>query len=1545
MIKTSSLARMGPASTYTLEDGSTITVPDSATALYNPSHEIPHDDMTDLDDMHAASVLNLARMRYLDDIVYTNVGNIVIAVNPYRSLPGLYDLPCETARPHIFHVSRRAYDSLWSEQRSQVIVVNGESGAGKTESTKIMVRHLTWLSSELEATHEEADDYGSFDVGAARVVVFDSDDDNDADAAKAPAAIPAAKATAAATATVQTATPPAPRSSYEIDDLVLSSNAVCEAFGNAKTIHNLNSSRFGKFLSLHFDQATRCIDACTVHHFLLEKSRVANHAHGERNFHIFYHLVRGAGAAQRKAWRLGNRSVEDYHFLRSAAPVQLETRGSKRRMTTKASQEKALRAAAARNIIEPQDDAAAFATTFKSLRDVGFSEEETDEMFSLLSAVLLLGNLRFSTSQSPPSSPLQGQQAKKKGPPPAPESLRKIGPPPAPESSHLIAQLRCDKEDTKVHADLAQVLGLDPKTAAVTLAKATTTRVMRTKRRSITEIMLTLAEAEASRDGLAKYLYSALFDYVFDRLNQRGGGGGGHQGLRGDQGANTIGVLDIFGFEILPHNSFEQLCINYANESLQALYNDYVFQQELQQYDEEGLDSSNITYTDNSHLLSMLDGRKPVGVFLLVDQTGMRGGEAASDTAFLNLVNSTFGNVSKPHPFFARPRFGGESFIVKHFAGDVTYSVDGFVKKNNDALHADLRAMLHRCEAPIISRLRLRGDAALEEQDGPADPEAAAEAAEAKSASDRPNRLTGTMTVGKQVRIEMKTLSTIIHSASPHFVRCIKPNATMSPAPAFDKPLVLQQLRHLGCLETCRIRRQGFPVRRRFQDIVEEYGMLLALGRYTDGKGAVEELGEANTGALRKACVELLERFACPLTPSRSASDDTGAADQAGQDLFRVGNTKVFLRDGVLDVLNAAMDAYLARRAAAALRIQTKLRQANAATLTERLRVERQRTLAAQRLQATLRGHHGRRRVKEMRAAEAEAREAARLKAEAKAKAQAEAKAKAEAEAKAEAARIKADAEAKAKRTKAEAEAKAKAEAEARAKAEAEARARVEAEARARAEAEARAMAEAARIQAEAEAKAKAEAEARAMAEAARIKAEAEAKAKAEAAARAKAEAEAKAKADAEAKARAEARGAIALQRVFRGNHARRRFNPFLQIRRPWKHLLAPNEVLLRVSYSLKYAGTGISRVFGLKRRRLLFLTSAGRVIYADPKSAKAKGAFQLDNNDAFGVNMIDDALFEFIAPSRKYKFLDLFRDSKGWAKTVKLFLIHVQEDKGQATESAAAAGIKKKKRTKKKQGAYALPLSAFMFSVDMDPTLAYLKQGTLCKQKVGGGRRFSGVPADGEVAAQHGKARWSARWFILHGDALYWFKADGEGKPRGKIVVGADSKIVSSADRDFCFKLKTPLFPNGVLLAAGSTGDKRVWMRALKRTIRRAKEKQERRRPSRLALDTNKKWHSRMVSMLPARASILGAGGPLGAVALPEGGESKGADGGAAAAYAQAYEFGFDSGSDDDDEGAGGGVGSSDGGAGDGRPPTHRKQKSADHLFLDKKDSAPVLF
>jgi hypothetical protein len=739
----------------------------------------------------------------------------------------------------------------------------------------------------------------------------------------------------------------------------------------------------------------------------------------------------------------------------------------------------------------------------------------------------------------------------------------------------------------------------------------------------------------------------------------------------------------------------------------------------------------------------------------------------------------------------------------------------------------------------------------------------------------------------------------------------------------------LQQLRHLGCLETCRIRRQGFPVRREFSQIVEEFGVMIGLGHPINGEGAAAEVASSGTTTMREECVRILASHV-----SHSQPSDPICAGSTTNDCFRAGTSKVFLRNGVIEILNMAKDNHFARRNTAAVLIQSSARQHWASMQAEKLRVERIQLRGAVVIQAALRGSWGRKRAAEARAI----RDMKRLQ-----EGEWNASVKLQQLYRGHLARRCRFIE----RLRNELT---------------EQRAAVSVQASLRTFVAARSFQRkknaVSRIASFYRSKRTEEQFIHVRKNAISIQSNIR---RALAMKRYRRElrlARRRAAAIVIQKAHRCCRhrrrwatmkaGVLGLQRVFRGHRLRKHVLPFIQIRRAWKHILFPNEVLLRVSYCAKFAGTGISRLMGRKKRRLLFLTSAGRVIYFKHQSAKIKGEFQIDLNDPFGVNMIDDSLFECIAPSRKYKFFDLFRDSKGWAKTVKLFLIHAQDEmqelpeieskssmRGGATKRTKAASKKKKKKQSHK---HVLSLSSFIFSLELDPTLAFLKQGLLFKRR---------AAPKGKSANQKDYYGWASRWFILHGAVLYWFTGNGEGKPRGKIVVGAQSKIVSSAERDFCFKLSTPLFSMGVLLAATSMRDKHAWTRSLNRIINRSKAKEGSKRLSRLSQDTNKTWHARMISMAPAKRIILSGSQNLSS--LKQLSSLKEKDAAERSSYAQHYDYGFDSEPDSDDGSSGpsGPESNKDSGAAGPveTPQVHSRNRSLEHLYLDKKDSSPVLF
>jgi hypothetical protein len=1301
------------------------------------------------------------------------MGDIIVAVNPYKRISGLYDMPSsDPTAPHLFQISGRAYNALWEDgQKNQMIIVNGESGAGKTESTKIMLRHLTWLSNELDEQQEvqqsrsyHPNEFAEFahNAGFGSLDVESSDDEDQSDEEKNRSEDHIqAKVDAG---TTSSAPAPAPKTKtktttmkqkVKVDDLVMNGNIVCEAFGNSKTIHNNNSSRFGKFLSLHYDSTTRTNVACSIHHFLLEQNRVVFHSKGERNFHSFYQMLAGANSKQRKDWRLQS-NVDDYLYLVAKESVNSPGggRGRKRKKKKKDG---------ASETIQPKDDAADFAITIRSLLEVGFNYGEIDNIFQLLSGILMLGQLTFDTVST--------------------------------VDDDTYAELRCAKQDEKNHIDLSCLLGLREENISVVLSKATTTRVMRTKRKSITEIKLTTTDAEASRDGLAKFLYSGIFDYVFDHLNMHGNNVTNIDNIDSNElkRRKTIGVLDIFGFEIVDKNSFEQLVINYANESLQSLYNEHVFQNELCAFEAEGIDVTNMTYTDNKKLLALFD-KKPTGIFWLLDQQGMRGGEVASDVNFLSNINQSYPSGS--NPFFARPRFGGNAFVVKHFAGDVNYYVDGFIKKNNDSLHDDLRFLFYNCSSPLIKEI-MKAHKRTQISTG---------SGLTKSSSS--GKLTGTMTVGKKIRNEMKSLSNIIHDASPHFVRCVKPNSTMSCSPNYDKPLVLQQLNHLGVLETCRIRRQGYPVRRVFKDIVDEYGCLSPLINMNLGRN---EKIEPDLD-MRSVCESILAQYATTSTTSTTNFDDDG--DVYG-DVYRIGTTKVFLRDGVLETLNKAKNSWIQNRRRAAELLQCTIRQRSAKQRVGVMLDIKRKHNASIKMTSLFRGRKARQRAN-------------RIKSNRKLRIQQEKKwdaaIKVIALMRGHLTRIRGEV-AKLKEECSQKEAIVKVQALMRSKSLQRVYSQKQNSAvkiasffrQKRSKAKfGKSRCSAILIQTVVRRRQGEKAYVKAL----RVAVENEMATHLQTWYRCR---------TARSSYYVLRLSVVSIQSCFRRYRTQYRYALYANIRRPWGHLLAKNECLLRVSYCVKYAGTGIAKLIGIKRRRLLFLTSAGRVIYADPRTTKAKGDFRLSLCDNFGVHLVDKSVFEFIAPTRKYKFMDMFVDSHGWAVMTKSFLVLLHEENpilvqaAAALESADGAGrgstAGKSKGKKAEAKIPPLSMSTVLFSHTIDPLFAYLKQGLLLKLNLDVQKRKKKRRAN----------KWDNRWFILHGTNLYWFKADAIGKPRGKVILNANSIVKNSADRDFCFKLITPLFPEGILLAAGSNNEKKMWLRALQRTIFQCKAKVDR--------------------------------------------------------------------------------------------------------------------
>ncbi|EFN75980.1 Myosin heavy chain 95F [Harpegnathos saltator] len=544
--------------------------------------------------LNEATLLNNVRARYFKDSIYTYVANILIAVNPYCEVKDLYSPETIKAYqgkslgetpPHVFAIGDKAFRDMKVLKQSQSIIVSGESGAGKTESTKYLLRYLCDL-------------WGS------------------------------------------TAGP--------IEQKILDANPVLEAFGNAKTKRNNNSSRFGKFMEVHFDSKCQVVGGY-ISHYLLEKSRICLQSPDERNYHVFYMMCAGAPADLRA--KLGITEPDDFHYLRNGCTQYFcNMRSEKRLNEAQKSHEQNNTGSLHDPILDDVEGFNAFDQAFTRL---GLTDAERMDLYTMVASVLHLGNITFEDN---------------------------------PEDTKGGSRITASSEKAVMAS--ARLLGVDPEE----LCQALVSKVMQTSRGGIkgTVIMVPLKvyEASSARDALAKAIYSKLFDHIVGRINKS---------IPFKASSYYIGVLDIAGFEYFKVNSFEQFCINYCNEKLQQFFNERILKYEQDLYARESLDVPKISYVDNQDCIDLIESRN-TGVFSLLDEESKL--PTHSFAHFTSEVHRTWnGHFRITLPRTSRLKAhrelrDDEGFVIRHYAGGVCYQTNQFIEKNNDALHASLEGLI-----------------------------------------------------------------------------------------------------------------------------------------------------------------------------------------------------------------------------------------------------------------------------------------------------------------------------------------------------------------------------------------------------------------------------------------------------------------------------------------------------------------------------------------------------------------------------------------------------------------------------------------------------------------------------------------------------------------------------------------------------------------------------------------------------------------------------------------------------------------------------------
>uniref|UniRef100_A0A8C8LP31 Myosin motor domain-containing protein n=1 Tax=Oncorhynchus tshawytscha TaxID=74940 RepID=A0A8C8LP31_ONCTS len=565
-------------------------------------------------------LLKCLQARYRAKVFYTHAGCTLVALNPFQPVPDLYSLDVmkeyhcapqpQESKPHIFIVAEEAYRNVQGqvEPVNQSLVVSGESGAGKTWTSRCLMKYYATV--------------------AASSSLMKSQD------------------------TVE-----------RIEKRVLDSNPIMEAFGNACTLRNSNSSRFGKYIQLQLNRSQLLVGA-SVQTYLLEKTRVAGQPVNERNFHIFY---------------------------------------------------------------QAKD---CFDETVEAMVHLGINAEKQGHIFRILAGLLQLGNVIFCSAMDE-SQPCDLEEKSK-------------------DFMHRCASLLCVPVEE--------------------LQTCLRVRTLRAGKQSALFKPCSLADCSVRRDCLAKVIYAQLFEWLVTFINDS---------ICADNSTwcNFIGLLDVYGFECFQFNNLEQLCINYANEKLQQHFVAHYLKAQQEEYVSEGLEWSFVKYQDNQGCLDLIEGI-PTGVFSLLNEECLlnRASDAKQFRVRLEKELSDNGSMSWDK-FSKQPHF-----TVAHYAGKVSYQIEGMMEKNKDPVPPELIHLLQKSENPLLHQLFADRDPVGQGTRG----------------------LRQVVTVVSKFKNSLENLMKILHSTTPHYTRCIKPNTDCRPL-TFKKEEVIMQLEACGIVETIHI--------------------------------------------------------------------------------------------------------------------------------------------------------------------------------------------------------------------------------------------------------------------------------------------------------------------------------------------------------------------------------------------------------------------------------------------------------------------------------------------------------------------------------------------------------------------------------------------------------------------------------------------------------------------------------------------------------------------------------------------------------------------
>eukprot|EP00536_Pseudo-nitzschia_multiseries_P014246 jgi/Psemu1/327483/estExt_fgenesh1_pg.C_6780003 len=751
---------------------------------------VMYPDMCDLPFLHEAGLLYNLKFRHAANKPYTRTGDIIIAVNPFQWFTEIYTEqvrnryarvlvwentgnqgdPRSTVEPHVYETSALCYRGLAFGGIDQSILVSGESGAGKTETVKIAMNHMA-----------------SCQQG------------------------PNAKGTEMSPIVLR----------------ILESNPLLEAFGNAKTSRNDNSSRFGKYIQLQFDMGTKqqqefrsrteatCVLAgskCDA--YLLEKNRVITHGEGERTYHIFYQII---GAKDKtKYWsKLAGTTNESFRFVGTACT----------------------------DTIEKMKDCDHFVNTVQTLGKIGVTDEQVMTLMQAVIMVLQLGNMTFS-----------GDDDK--------------------------SEISSKKEFT----DLAELMCV----SEASLEAGLTERTMKTRNETY-KVPLSPDKAREAAESFGKEIYARLFLWLVRAINDATAAEINYKSGTMDS-FGIIGLLDIFGFESFARNRYEQLCINYCNEKLQAKFTEDIFRSVQEEYEKEGVPLDEITYDDNSDVLRLLESK--TGVLAMLNEECVR--PKGSDSAFVQKALS--GNKNSPCLFENKLNRCG--FGIHHYAGKVLYDAVGFVDSNQDSLPVDLSELALLSSNEILQK-HMTNDACnnFEKKDV------------TRAAPQRAKSSISGSTIWSKYKTQLASLMTKLKETESRYIRCLKPNKPKKPI-LMEHVGTIEQLRCAGVVAAVTLSRSAFPNRLENDTVRYKYWPLWDKDNFPSK--ATDDMSKEEQ--LRWDCDALLK---CCLKPLEEVNPKTGKPIT----IFVTGKTKSYFKMGVVEFLESHRAAGLMKHAVAIQKI------------------------------------------------------------------------------------------------------------------------------------------------------------------------------------------------------------------------------------------------------------------------------------------------------------------------------------------------------------------------------------------------------------------------------------------------------------------------------------------------------------------------------------------------------------------------------------------------------------------------------------------------